>query len=1213
MYIPSDKYKQASSKVSRIPKSKIVINDIEYTGRDVIKTSPIIKHEAIKMIGEFPTRECKITIFNRNENSPINVLEKDIQVFKGLILEDGTTEYIPQGVFRPKAPDVKTNSTAKTIEITMKDNSVVFDNKYEGNQEYPCTLGEFINEIITRRGFIFETPKFPFYDLILNERPNFDLESTVERYLIAAAAEIGGCTVQMSRTGGVQITKPVSTNLIIKKTEYKRLPSKEKQFGPINSVILGNNNMNNDIIYRDEDSIVKNGLFEWKILDNPYVDKIKKEMIDKVAEKIIGMSIIPFELQDVIDNYLYDLNDVITIEDKFGNLFNTTILSLESTSRIFTKAKAAVQNDTMTNYNLAGSSKKSIERIKLDVDHVKNEMNLVAEKVTDNNKKIAEMNVDINSISLRTAEVEEEIMQATQSIDEINPIVSTSSSKLILNDSAGKDLIDFSLLGKSYQQVTEVNRNICPSQFQYWESGDYFMVDGSKVAENNRIRLKELVKVESNQTYYVNTFSNNIAKFIFRTFDKDKKFVRSIGAIDDNLKITMQENEAYIAISMYSTTLSTSIFYDDYKKYFENEQILPFICLDSESDKTFIEYVPNSPSPQYLKEIESISKDGKVSLSIHTKNLLNVSNQYTLTGVKEIIVNLQEGVYTVSWKNIKTDGTNNSILLYFHYDDDTTLAKYISQTYPSKSLTFTTTKKVVKIGVYSQSSWNESQGVTTTFEELMIEENDEKTDYVEYQQQTIEIDLKDNELHSLSNNLYDELNIKESNVCLTKKIAKKVFDGTENWLSNSRFVGDYISFYTEDGITDKKKEENSLSLCTHNKQHELAWNEKSECYMFTKNYFIFGIEKAKLDTADINGFKKWLKQQYDEDKAVTLYYELENEEIINLEECNISTTKDESYIELVDTLETTMSCKYYKNSYITDYFQTKTDTSAQIKIASDSILNEVSQTNQNLADITTETNNIKLELDKVTQNYEKVGGSNKIHDSVGRFNSKEYWENSAEGEFVQGYDQSLIGKTESSSKISIRNGTKKTTLSNIVDIITNKKITLSYKLTNEANTTTIVRIIGNTILYENKVTEVTELKEFEFSFIPNTTSLILEIISNTTQFGWSHISDLMLGDSKTWEQAQGETWSRVIEVNEFGQLIKSPNVNTAYFTGMEGMGLYELNNDKLGERKSKFDISGLSTTKVECTEIKQDGLVHTNIDLNGQKMYVSYIEEGAYK
>ena len=70
----------------------------------------------------------------------------------------------------------------------------------ENNISYPTTISNFINEIVTRRGMVLETPNFPFSEYILVTRPNFDINTTSERSLIAAAAELGGCIAQTTRS-----------------------------------------------------------------------------------------------------------------------------------------------------------------------------------------------------------------------------------------------------------------------------------------------------------------------------------------------------------------------------------------------------------------------------------------------------------------------------------------------------------------------------------------------------------------------------------------------------------------------------------------------------------------------------------------------------------------------------------------------------------------------------------------------------------------------------------------------------------------------------------------------------------------------------------------------------------------------------------------------------------------------------------------------------
>ena len=360
-------------------------------------------------------------------------MNKDISVFRGLVCNDNTVEYIPQGIFGVYPEDIKTNSTDKTIEITMKDKSVLVDCKYGGidNIIYPSTVGLFVKEIVERHGLELKNINFPLSDFVLNERPNFDLESTTERYLISAAAELSGSSVQVTRDGKVLICKPSDTNITIKKLDYKKLGSKEKKFGPINCVILAKKNINDDFIYKDQASIDLNGLCEWRIEDNPYVDLIRQQSVDIVGQQIVGMEIIPFEINEAIDSYVYDFNDKILIEDEQGNIFSTNILNICSANRIFTKLSADIQNSTSSKLKLAGSSKESINQIKLDVDHVKNEMNIIATEINEQDTKIAQINMKSDLISQKVQDNEIKVEQAMSSTNlEISIINQTLENEL---------------------------------------------------------------------------------------------------------------------------------------------------------------------------------------------------------------------------------------------------------------------------------------------------------------------------------------------------------------------------------------------------------------------------------------------------------------------------------------------------------------------------------------------------------------------------------------------------------------------------------------------------------------------------------------------------------------------------------------------------------------------------------------------------------------
>lgn len=136
-------------------------------------------------------------------------------------------------------------------------------------------------------------------------------------------------------------------------------------------------------------------------------------------------------------------------------------------------------------------------------------------------------------------------------------------------------------------------KNICPTSFDDWETGQYAWETGEKQAYNSRIRTRKLIKVSPSTQYYFTT-NSDIYRFAIRQYDIDGNFVVSNGGITNTTVLTMNTTTHYIGGSLYNSiddevdTLST------YTTLFANGSIKPFICLNSETSKTFEMYNKDS-------------------------------------------------------------------------------------------------------------------------------------------------------------------------------------------------------------------------------------------------------------------------------------------------------------------------------------------------------------------------------------------------------------------------------------------------------------------------------------------------------------------------------------------------------------------------------------------------------------------------------------------
>lgn len=524
MYAISNNYKDyINSSLSRTPKSKVVIDGVEYLD-NVLMSTPTISHTNETFIGGFPSKTCEFEI--KDESGTLTLNNKWITVYRGLVIDD-TIEWVPMGIFKNLTDeDITTNKTTKTISFKGYDKRQLLDSVYTTSLDWnnPHTGLEIVLEVCSKCGVELASQNFNFATYTFTQQPNFPSDTTYTE-VISRIAELGGEIALITRDGKVQIKGPTETDVIIDKKKRTSM-TQEKMFGPITTLVLGNEGYDNDIIYneavnifnKDNAVVYSNGTvlsvngttirataniagqylssailvpidkvlnktvtlsatittsssndgiailywldsnynpvnniipinstansytylvdgvpsgavhlavllysnytsevvnvgdyvdytnvqleigdtvteyksyveqYEWRIEDNPFVDLVRETIITDIVPFIIGRSIIPFEINDCIDDFYLDLNDTITIDGIKSN-----ILSYETSTRIKANIKAPAQNITLSNYELAGGLKPKLDKVLLEVDHTKNQIRSLVQTTDDLTTKTSEI------------------------------------------------------------------------------------------------------------------------------------------------------------------------------------------------------------------------------------------------------------------------------------------------------------------------------------------------------------------------------------------------------------------------------------------------------------------------------------------------------------------------------------------------------------------------------------------------------------------------------------------------------------------------------------------------------------------------------------------------------------------------------------------------------------------------------------------------------
>lgn len=456
------------------------------------------------------------------------------------------------------------------------------------------------------------------------------------------------------------------------------------------------------------------------------------------------------------------------------------------------------------------------------------------------------------------------------------------------------ELKSLTIYGESKQETSIIGKNLTPSSTDKWVSGHY-QQDGTLQDYPSRIRLDYMLEVKQGTTYYFNTFNDEYF-FIVREYDKNGNFLNTIGGIPNDSSRTTWGNTKYLGISIGKVDLSEDVTYDDYVTMLNDGSIRPFICLDDETDKTYTEFVPNSPSVDYPSDIESVSDDKTIEIVNCGKNLFNLKEWFQLTQKNHCTATLIENGFTLDFTagvdayvgnvtiNVGDYVGGNERKALIKVKPSTTYTLSLSSS--AKSFVGKYNENFASIG-YNQVRFDsdnkytftteqaqhylslrfgiESADYTSyTFTNIQLEEGKDKTDYEVYKGKGSSITLNE-PLRSLPNGTCDTY----ENGIITRNIGSVVFDGSETWAKSegadgyyrfllSNYIPKYVgSVAMNDRLTQRLNQGHG--------EYEYIWLNPSYNDVYVQ------LSVTRLETGELSEFKEWLSNN-----PITLIYQLKN-------------------------------------------------------------------------------------------------------------------------------------------------------------------------------------------------------------------------------------------------------------------------------------------------------------------------------------------------
>ncbi len=306
-------------------------------------------------------------------------------------------------------------------------------------------------------------------------------------------------------------------------------------------------------------------------------------------------------------------------------------------------------------------------------------------------------------------------------------------------------------------------------------------------------------------------------------------------------------------------------------------------------------------------------KCGSINFKATNSNLLKIEDnetviagrRYKLDEQKRLCINDEGQVSAVSIRlsdmfytsNIIVSYDNKLILktnctLYFiinKYSGEETLGSFYIQTFiknfntgetRNTQISYTLTGKLkidLADGEYITDIWMWN-GTANTFKNVVIElsiTEEENSNYIPYEEQRISFPLKEGQvLHKGDYLADDEVHHKKKTIEL---------NGTEAITLDSYSVDNENTLHFNTPIySDMKLAENIVTKPNYMsnlfKTPTLVWSaDEEQIAQMNNKSFNISINRDKLETEDVNGFKKWLTEQKNKGNPLKIEYELANE------------------------------------------------------------------------------------------------------------------------------------------------------------------------------------------------------------------------------------------------------------------------------------------------------------------------------------------------
>lgn len=338
-------------------------------------------------------KTLSIRLENNDERfSKYDFYMSTINLYIGMLLDDGTVEKIRKGVYYTIVPETPGN----IIEISAVDGMHLLDKDYSSSRTvYPATLQRIISDACLDCGIPIGFRQFDNMDFIVSSRP----EKATYRQILSYACQIAGYNARIDNNGYIQLIwynsalldgynyngggfKQYPHDTIIDGGDFKDYSASTIISGgtfadeaPEHIFRIKSLNVSTDDVQITGVRVVgdeKTALFgeEGYLIElsgNPFVNGKEEQIATYLGTRMIGMVFRPFSA-DILGNPLYEPFEVVRVSDKKGNAYLSIINSVSYKIGGYTQVSCEAEDPVRNGSSYSSPSAQAIVEARRNVD-----------------------------------------------------------------------------------------------------------------------------------------------------------------------------------------------------------------------------------------------------------------------------------------------------------------------------------------------------------------------------------------------------------------------------------------------------------------------------------------------------------------------------------------------------------------------------------------------------------------------------------------------------------------------------------------------------------------------------------------------------------------------------------------------------------------------------------------------------------------------------